>query len=101
MATYLTTYSAGLAKYTMDAAGSHDPASETSGEWDPAADPDTGHPSSADKHIDERWPIDPPPPGYQGEVPPETAPEGLPPDPPIGQLALRSAEGTALEGERA
>ena len=70
MATYLTTYSAGVSKMTMDA-GNHDPADANSPPWDGT---DDGHPSAADKHVDDRWPIDPPPPGYQGEVPAEDLP---------------------------
>ena len=85
MATYLTTYRAGVSKMTM--AGNNDPADANSPPWDGT---DDGHPSAADKHVDDRWPIDPPPPGYQGEVPPDMGP---PPDEETAQVAPVAPEG--------
>jgi len=76
MGQYQTTYDAGIG---LKAAGNHDPASETSGEWDPATDPDTGHPSAADKPIDQRvdWEVPVAPEDPAMEAPPaQLPPEG-------------------------
>ena len=77
MATYLTTYSAGVSKMKMDA-GNSDPADANAPPWDGT---DDGHPSAADKPIEERvpWTIPTPPVDPALEIPPEVEGEQLPP----------------------
>ena len=103
MATYMTTYDAGIAK--METAGNHDPADATAPAWDPAADPDTGHPTSADKPIDERVPWDVPvaddDPAHETPPVDELPPEGgVRSDPPAGKTRYQGSK-TSLEGEDA
>lgn len=97
MGHYQTTYDAGIGVKKLDAAGNHDPADETSGTWDPATDPDTGHPSAADKPITERvdWEVPVAPEDPAMEAPPADVPlesGGLAADPPIGQTAIEGAD---------
>jgi hypothetical protein len=101
MSAYLTTYDAGVAK-AVTAAGTHDPADANSGEWDGT---DDGHPTAADKPVEDRVPWDVPVPPTDPAI--ETPAEAPPPpeggvlqrDPPVG--SVHSDAPTAIEGDRA